>query len=121
MKKQRGPEANSKGARVVQRIELTNTDKTGVSKHNKFYQVDFCFSRLDDRYLVEATWGRIGTSGTYMVKAQGKDLNDVVDQMEKVLLQKLFKRGYEMRNIKRWPYEARDKSDAACFMDEDWD
>jgi len=86
----------------------------------KFYQVDVCFDKPGDLYRVEATWGRIGNAGQYMVKAQGNKLDDVLDEMDKVLLQKLFKKGYEMIDIQRWPIEARGE-DGDRFVDEDWD
>ena len=104
--------------RVVQRMRLENINpKKG---HRKFYQVDVCFDKPEDMYRIEATWGRIGNAGTYMVKAQGQHLDDVLDNMEKVLLQKLFKRGYEMTDIQRWPDEAREE-DRERFNEEDWD
>ena len=115
---ERGPKANEGKGRVVQRMKLQNVNPS--KGHNKFYQVDVSFDKPDDFYRVEATWGRIGTGGTYMVKAQGKNLDDVLDDMDKVLLQKLFKRGYEMIDIQRWPIEARD-DDGDRFFDEDWD
>jgi len=115
--KERGPRANEgQEGRVIQRMRLENTN----DRHYKFYQVDICYNEPSDMYYVEATWGPIGTSGRYQVKGQGKDLGNVVDNMDRVLVQKLFKRGYSMTDVKRWPHEAR-KGDEGCFVDEDWD
>ena len=104
--------------RVVQRMRLENKDR--VKGHYKFYQVDVCYDSVANQYTVDATWGRIGNYGQHQQKAQGPDLDDVLDDMEKVLLQKLFKRGYEMIDIKRWPDSALPK-DQERFIDEDWD
>jgi predicted DNA-binding WGR domain protein len=115
----RGPRAKEgQDGRVIQRMKLQNINP--AKGHKKFYQVDVCFDKTGDMYRIEATWGRIGNVGTYMVKAQGQNLDDVLDDMEKVLLQKLFKRGYEMIDIQRWPTEAR-SGDGDRFIDEDWD
>lgn len=116
---ERGPRAHEgKQGRVIQRMRLQNINV--IKGHYKFYQVDVCFDKSSDLYRIEATWGRIGNVGNHMVKAQGNNLDDVLDDMEKVLLQKLFKRGYDMVDIQRWPIEARN-GDGDRFVDEDWD
>lgn len=104
--------------RVIQRMRLENKDR--AKGHYKFYQVDVCYDSRQKKYIVDATWGRIGNSGQHMVKASGKQLDDVLDDMEKVLIQKLFKRGYKMVDIKRWPGSALPE-DQERFIDEDWD
>jgi len=99
-------------------MRLENKDR--LKGHYKFYQVDVCYDSLDNLYVVDATWGRIGSKGQHQVKASSSELDDVLGNMEKVLLQKLFKKGYEMVDIKRWPASAR-SDDQDRFIDEDWD
>lgn len=88
--------------------------------HNKFYRVDICYDNPSDEYIVESEWGRINGGSQWMVKTHGEDFNTVIDNMEKLLLQKLFKRGYNMMDVQRWPYEARE-GDEELFVEEDWD
>lgn len=104
--------------RVIQRMRLRCINP--AKNHRKFYRVDVCYDSRHNKYVVDATWGRIGNTGQNMVKAEGVLLDDVLDEMEKVLLQKLFKKGYEMIDIQRWPIEAREE-DRGRFIDEDWD
>jgi predicted DNA-binding WGR domain protein len=99
-------------------MRLENKDRS--KGHYKYYQVDVCYDHRHGKYIVDATWGRIGNTGQHQQKAAAPELDDVLDQMEKVLLQKLFKRGYEMVDIQRWPESALSK-DQDRFIDEDWD
>ena len=100
----------------IQSIYLTNTSK----HHNKFYQVDFCYNKSNDEYEIHANWGPIGCATGYQVKGTGKDVNNMIDTMEKVLLQKLFKKGYEVIDIECRPDRAR-VGDEKCFDGESWD
>ena len=116
---QRGPLVrHNEKLRVIQRMKLQCINRE--KNHRKFYRVDVCYDSRYNKYVVDATWGRIGREGQHMVKAEGKLLDDVLEEMEKVLLQKLFKKGYEMIDIQRWPVEAREE-DRDRFIDEDWD
>jgi len=109
---------NSLHTRVIQRMQLQNIDKK--KNHYKFYRVDVGYNKKRDKYIVDTTWGRIGAKGQHQVKAEGDVLDEVLNEMERVLLQKLFKRGYEITDIKRWPNEAR-AEDQDRYINEDWD
>ena len=104
--------------RVVQRMYLENTDES--KGHYKFYQVDFCYDKNSDEYVVCATWGRIGNESGFQYKARGKKIDEVLEPMEKVMVQKLFSRGYNMKDVQRWAHEAR-PGEQSCFEEEDWD
>jgi predicted DNA-binding WGR domain protein len=60
-------------------MRLENKDRS--KGHYKYYQVDVCYDHRHGKYIVDATWGRIGNTGQHQQKAAAPELDDVLDQM----------------------------------------
>ena len=86
-------------------------------KHFKFYRVELLYDKVFNCYEVEATWGRIGRAGQTMVKFRGEELDAVVNDMEKLLVKKLYSKGYVLDDMSTFKENARE-GDRESFENE---
>lgn len=91
---------------VVQRMYLENVDP--AKNHHKFYEVITEYHGACDRYRLWVRYGRIGNYGQEHTKFEGESIDKLADELEKLLVKKLFKRGYVMHDSEVHPENARD-------------